>query len=91
MKFEWEPVLEERKLGEPSDDAPVQSRYDKPFGPVRVTEVLPGGPAQRAGVRPDDVLTHINDLPVESPGGAQLFRDRLFSNGDPIFARRNKM
>lgn len=30
-------------------------------GPLRIKNVLPGGPAQKAGIRPGDVITHIND------------------------------
>lgn len=35
-----------------------------PTDGVLVTGVLPGGPAGRAGLRPGDVLTHINGQPV---------------------------
>jgi carboxyl-terminal processing protease len=33
---------------------------------LRITAVLPGGPAQRAGLRPGDVITHFNGKPIRS-------------------------
>jgi carboxyl-terminal processing protease len=83
LEFEWNPTIEERKVGEPPDDAPQQRSYDKPTGPVRVSEVLPGGPAQRAGIRPGDILTHINDYPIESPSALMLF-PHLFTSSEGL-------
>jgi carboxyl-terminal processing protease len=34
-------------------------------GPVRIKNVLPGSPAQKAGLRPDDLITQINGLPPD--------------------------
>lgn len=42
-------------------------------GPARVAAVVPGSPAQRAGVRPGDVLTTIDQHPLDSPQGIKLF------------------
>ena len=36
-------------------------------GGVVLVEVQPGGPAQRAGLQPQDNITHVNDRPVDSP------------------------
>jgi carboxyl-terminal processing protease len=35
------------------------------FGPAVVTMIKPGGPAQRAGVRPGDEITRLDDKPVK--------------------------
>lgn len=40
-------------------------------GPTRVSQVFPGGPAQRAGVRPGDVLTHIDGKALDTLEGAE--------------------
>ena len=37
---------------------------------VLVTNLLPHGPAARAGLQPGDVLTHVNDLRVDDPHSA---------------------
>jgi carboxyl-terminal processing protease len=34
-------------------------------GPIRIKKVLPGSPAQSAGLRPKDEITHIDDNPVK--------------------------
>jgi carboxyl-terminal processing protease len=41
-------------------------------GPLVVKDVYPGGPAQRAGVRPGDRITHVEDIPVDKPGADML-------------------
>jgi carboxyl-terminal processing protease len=43
-----------------------------PAGPLRVARVQPGSPAQRAGIRPGDMIVRINDEPPESPRFAAL-------------------
>ena len=50
-------------------------------GPARVSIVHPGGPAQRAGIRPGDVLTHIDGKALNTLEGAEQFQ-RL-SSVDP--------
>jgi carboxyl-terminal processing protease len=56
-------------------DMPARTTRQAPQrGPARVALVHPGGPAQRAGVRPGDVLTHIDDKPLDSLEGAELFQ-----------------
>jgi C-terminal peptidase prc len=42
-------------------------------GPARVSAVIPGSPAQQAGVRPGDILTAIEQQPADSPEGLRLF------------------
>jgi carboxyl-terminal processing protease len=42
-------------------------------GPARISAVIPGSPAQRAGVREGDILTLINEQPIETPEGTRLF------------------
>lgn len=39
-------------------------------GPCRVKSVVPGGPAQRAGIRPGNWVTHVNGTPIKA-GGSQ--------------------
>jgi hypothetical protein len=48
-------------------------------GPLRVTAVQLGGPAQRAGLRPGDEITHLDGRPVqEAPPATQLrLRNRV--------------
>src|SRR5687767_2846119 len=43
---------------------------------VLVNSVLPGGPAERAGIRPGDVITALNGQPVDDPNS---FRNRVAS------------
>src|SRR5262249_6269029 len=42
-----------------------------PTGPVRIAEVLPGGPAPLAGVRPGEVITHVDGRALDAATGAQ--------------------
>jgi carboxyl-terminal processing protease len=37
-------------------------------GPLQVKSVAPGGPAQRAGLRPNDLVTHLDGRPVNAAG-----------------------
>lgn len=39
-------------------NSPAEERF------LHVDSIAPGGPAHRAGLQPDDVITHVNDLPV---------------------------
>jgi C-terminal peptidase prc len=48
-------------------DERVPARPAAPAGPIRVTNVIPGGPAQRAGMRPGDLVVKIEGLPPEAP------------------------
>ena len=50
-------------------------------GPFRILNVSPGSPAQRAGIKPGDLLTHIDDKPLEGPQVTALLQ-RLLQAGD---------
>ncbi len=63
-------------------EAPQRSSH--PFtdrGPARVSVVYPGGPAQRAGIRPGDVLTQIDGKAIDTLEGAEQLQ-RLSSGGE---------
>ena len=59
----------------------VRPRPAPRSGPFRIVNVLPGSPAQRAGIKPGDLLTHIDDKPLEGPQVAALLQ-RLLQAGD---------
>ncbi len=44
--------------------------FDKP---PEIDDIVSGGPAERAGLEPGDVLTHIDGMPIESEKGGQRF------------------
>jgi hypothetical protein len=52
----------------PRPDAPPPATF-----PWRVKKVVPGSPAQRAGVRPGDVITHLNGAEVTPATAGKLF------------------
>ncbi len=56
-------------------------------GPMRVTLVLAGGPAQKAGIRPGDEITHLNGTSVEGLTSAQV--QNSFEQGYVITARED--
>jgi C-terminal processing protease CtpA/Prc len=51
-------------------------------GPLIVKSVAPGGPAQRAGVRPGDEITHLDGKAVADLSRAELLR-LLYQPADP--------
>jgi carboxyl-terminal processing protease len=77
IEFDWKSATKETR--ESDEIVPTHQHVvpGGPSGPYQIDDVLPGSPAQRAGVRPGDVITRIDDFPVESPDGRRLF-DRLF-------------
>ncbi|HEU5041565.1 MAG TPA: PDZ domain-containing protein [Gemmatimonadales bacterium] len=76
-------TLREPRLG-------VSSSLDS-TGAIVIHEVVPGSPAEEAGVKPGDVLLSLGDVPVDNPDFGLKFRERFGkSEGDslPIHVRR---
>jgi C-terminal processing protease CtpA/Prc len=64
--------------------------------PWRIRRVVPGSPAQKAGIKPGDVITHLNGTEVTAENANKLFPDfasprQMFDpqNGRPIGQDRN--
>jgi C-terminal processing protease CtpA/Prc len=56
--------------------APRPEAVPSPAGvPWRVRRVIPGSPAQRAGVKPGDVITHYNGTEVTADSANRLFAE----------------
>ncbi len=51
-------------------------------GPVRFTDVYSGGPAQRAGLKPADLLTHVDGQELRGPATSQLLQRLTQTRGD---------
>lgn len=51
--------------------------------PWRVKRVIPGSPAQLAGVRPGDAITHLNGTAITPQNAAKLFAEFAFPPGVP--------
>src|SRR5262245_56521377 len=80
LDFETSPVpfpVQQHELDAPVRPPPRAGQR----GPARVSVVYPGSPAQRAGVRPGDVLTHIDGKALESIDGGEQFQ-RLFTEDE---------
>jgi C-terminal peptidase prc len=60
----------------------VRPRPAPRSGPFRILNVLPGSPAQRAGIKPGDLLTHIDDKLLEGPQVAALLLRLQAGDGD---------
>jgi C-terminal peptidase prc len=58
------------RLGDPS--RPL--RDGLPAGPIRIAAVQPGSPAQKADVRPGDLIIAIDGRPPEDPGFSAAFQ-----------------
>ncbi|MCE9532118.1 MAG: PDZ domain-containing protein [Planctomycetes bacterium] len=61
---------------------PVPQNTTPPF-PFRVTRVHPGGPAQRAGVRPGDVITHVEEKEITADLAEQAYNEIFAGSVDP--------
>ena len=76
-------TLREPRLG-------ISSSLDS-AGAIVIREVVPGSPAEDAGVKTGDILLSLGDIPVDNPDFGQRFRERFGkSEGDslPIRVRR---
>lgn len=61
------------------------SRPSLPAGPVRITNVQPGSPAQKAGIRPGDLIVSVDGKSPENPTFAAAFQKLLPPrNGIPL-------
>ncbi|MGE3808975.1 MAG: PDZ domain-containing protein, partial [Gemmataceae bacterium] len=60
----------EEKLGFGLEVEPISTP-----GQLRIKTVLPGGPAQKAGLRPDDRITHIDTKPIDDAEVAATILD----------------
>jgi carboxyl-terminal processing protease len=56
------------------DIIPVDAQPPVAAGPLRVLTVQPGSPAQRAGIRPDDMIVRLDGHPPESREFAAAFQ-----------------
>src|SRR5207247_5251558 len=66
-------------VGDPfrrSGATPAAERLTAPLPvtfPWRITRVIPGSPAQKAGIRPGDIITHLNGDEVTPRTAARVF------------------
>jgi C-terminal peptidase prc len=65
------------------DGVGLELEEDGSQGPLRVKTVVPGGPAQKAGIRPGDLITHLDGQSLAGkPGGeARALWRRLTRSG----------
>jgi putative serine protease PepD len=63
--------------------AELSNSYLNPNGGVEVTVVSPGGPAAHAGIRPGDVLTRINNVPLAQPADL-IALVRMYAPGQSV-------
>lgn len=61
----------------PRFDPSGASRATVPAGPLRVAQVIAGGPGQLAGVEPDDLIVRVNGKRYDAPGFTDAARDLL--------------
>jgi C-terminal processing protease CtpA/Prc len=72
------------------DDVPSPATF-----PWRVKRVIPGSPAQKAGVKPGDVITHLNDTEITAETANRQFAQLAFpaagfdpNTGRPLALKR---
>ncbi|WP_345625422.1 S1C family serine protease [Rugosimonospora acidiphila] len=63
--------------------AELSNSYQNPNGGVEVTVVPSGGPAANAGIKPGDVLTRINNVPLEEPADL-IALVRMYAPGQAV-------
>lgn len=51
--------------------------------PWRIKRVIPGSPAQRAGVKPGDTITHVNGTEITAENANRQFAQLAFPAGQP--------
>lgn len=57
-------------------------------GQIRVTQLVQGGPAQQAGIRTGDIITHIDGKPTQGADFRNLVLKRLRGlSGTPVMLR----
>jgi S1-C subfamily serine protease len=67
----------------------VQLSHLPAEGAALITEVIPGGPAERAGLRPRDILVRIGDTPIVGVDALQrLLTDDLIGRGTEVVVLR---
>src|SRR5262249_35726322 len=63
-------ITEEGRKDQPWGDQPVgiglELEDNAGIGPLRIRKVHPGSPAQKAGLLPGDILTHIDKRPIKT-------------------------
>lgn len=57
-------------VGKPSDGLPARWRF---YEPPKIHSIEPDGPADRAGLKRGDVLTHIDGVPLDTRKGGKRF------------------
>lgn len=69
-------------------DEPTAARPNGPAGPIRIANVVPGSPAQRAGMRPGDLVVKIDGLSSHAPAFPTALRTlQHYTNGMPLESR----
>ncbi len=71
----------------PASGFPAPTAQQPPSIPFRIVRVFPGSPAQRAGLRPGDVLTQVDDKKVTAESGATIWQEVLQFPVDPASPR----
>lgn len=68
----------------------VQLSHLHAEGAVLITEVIPGGPAERAGLRPRDIIVRIGDTTIAGADDLQrLLTDDLIGRGTEVVVLRD--
>src|SRR5262249_50702827 len=82
--LELEPEQETPRMPTMELDQVQQPPRSNRRGPLRIVDVAPGGPAQRASIQPGDLITHIDghELRVAASSQLQLLVQRLLAPTD---------
>lgn len=71
----------------PGSGAPGPGTQQAPPIPFRITRIYPGGPAQRAGLRPGDVIAQVDGRNVTAETGLTIWQEVLLMPVDPTSPR----